>query len=285
MIASRPFRWGCLVLVGLCVVTRAFEALFYVWNDVRFARAYALAHGMDPYGSLDAGVISGIIYGPVGFFLYAPAALWSTPTPALFTAALISSAATLGPAALVIRRGAAAAGRPSWTLPLFTLTALHFHAAAAMAGVWMIHTDAAALGLSCLALYAVLHHPVEKPFSPHLVAAAAAASLAVWAKQTVAPILLIPALYLLARRSRRGAAWVLGLAAAFSSILAIIFSALYGAENLWRTIVTIPSRHARYPGILLHDGARVTEMVEMLCLPLVGLACLMVLEGRAPKGR
>ena len=280
MIASRPFRWGCLLLVVLCVVTRALEALFYVWNDVRFSRAYALAHGMDLYGSSDSGVVSGIIYGPVGFLLYAPAALWSTPTPALFTAGLISSAATLGPAALVIRQGAAAAGKPSWALPLFTLTALHFHAAAAMVGVWMIHTDAAALGLSCLALYAILRHPLGKAFSRWLIAAAAAASLAVWAKQTVAPILLIPALYLLVRGARRGAFWALGLGIAFSSILAIIFSALYGVEDLWRAMVTIPSRHARYPGILLHDGARVTEMVEMLCLPLVGLACLMVLEGR-----
>ncbi len=283
MIAARPFRWGCLLLVALCVVTRAFEALFYVWNDVRFSRAYALAHGMDLYGSSDSGVISGIIYGPVGFLLYAPAALWSTPTPALFTAALISSAATLGPAALVIRHGAAVAGKPSWALPLFTLTALHFHAAAAMAGVWMIHTDAAALGLSCLALYAMLRHPLGKPFSAYLVAAAAAASLAVWAKQTVAPILLIPALYLLLRGTRRGAACVLGLGIAFSSILGTVFSALYGAEDLWRAMITIPSQHARYPGILLHDGARVTEMVEMLCLPLVGLACLMVLEGRDPS--
>ncbi len=283
MITSRLFRWACLLLVALGIVTRAFEALFYVWNDVRFSRAYALAHGMDLYGSADSGAVTGIIYGPVGFLLYAPAALWSTPTPALFTAGLISSTVALGPAALVIRHGAAVAGKPSWALPLFTLTALHFHAAAAMAGVWMIHTDAAALGLSCLALYAIWRHPLGKAFSLYLVAAAAAASLAVWAKQTVAPILLIPALYLLVRGARRGAAWVFFLGVAFSSILAIVFSALYGAEDLWRAMVTIPSQHARYPGILLHDGARVTEMVKMLCLPLVGLACLMVLEGRDPS--
>ena len=279
MIASRPFRWGCLLLVALCVVTRALEGLFYVWNDVRFSRAYALVHGLDVYGSSDSGVISGIIYGPVGFLLYAPAALWSTPTPALFTAGLISAAVTLGPAALVIRYSAAAAGKPSWTLPLFTLTVLHFHAAAATVGVWMIHTDAAALGLSCLALYAVLHHPLGKAFSPYLATAAAAAALAVWAKQTAPPILLIPALYLLVQGASRGAAWVLGLGFAFSLILAIAFSALYGAEDLWRAMVTIPSHHSRYPGLLLHDGARVTDLIEMLCLPLAGLVCLVVLEG------
>ena len=265
-------------------MTRALDGLFYVWSDVRLSRAYALARGMDVYCSLDSGFISGIIYGPVGFLLYAPATLWSTPTPALFTAGLISSAATLGPAALVIRHCASAAGKASWTVPLFTLTALHYYAVAATVGVWMIHTDAAALGLSCLALYAVLSHPREKSFSGYLAVAAAAASLAVWSKQTVAPILVIPALYLLLHRARRGAALFLALGAAFSSILALVFSARYGAEDLWMAMVTIPSNHARYPGALLHDGGRVTDIIEMICLPLVAWACLMAFGGRYEQG-
>ena len=280
MIDSRPVRWSCFLLVGLCVVTRALDGLFYLWSDVRFSRAYALAHGMDPYASLDSGFISGIIYGPVGFLLYAPAAVWSTPAPALLTAGLISSAATLVPAALVIRHSAAAAGKASWALPLFTLTALHFYAAEATVGVWMIHTDAAALGLSCLALYAVLRHPMERSFSGYLAVSAALVSLAVWSKQTVAPILLIPALYLVLQGARRGAAWFLGPAVGFSSILTIVFSTLYGAEDLWRAMVTIPSHHARFPGALLHDAERMTDLIEMICLPLVGWACLLVLENR-----
>ena len=276
LIESRSFRWGCGLLIAACLVVRALDGVYYFWNDVRFSRAYALAHGYDLYTPPDSGVIPGIIYGPVGFFLYAPAALWPAPAAALLSACLVSALATLGPAGLVLADRRIAGEPGPWVLPIFTVVLLHFYWSAATVGVWMVHTDAAALGLSCLALYWTLRHPPEKTLSWQLFAAAATASLAVWAKQTTAPILLIPCAYFLLRRARRSAAWVLLLSAAFAAVLGAIFSALYGFRDLWLAMFEVPSGRARYPGIVLHEGGRITDFMEMMYLLAIVVVCSIV---------
>jgi hypothetical protein len=257
---------GCCAFIAACVALRVLEGLDGPWNAIRFARAYALAHGLDLYTPVDSGVISGLIYGPTGYLLYAPAALWTSPLAAIGTALLISALATLGPAAVVLW-GCRHAPRPHpWVLPLFTVLVLHFYASAAMAGVWTIHTDAAALGLTCLALYWTLRHPVQKLFSWNLAAGAICAALAVWAKQTTAPVLIVPGLYLFLTGCRRGAAWMWTLTVVAAGLLGVIFGALYGFNDLWLTMFGVPSGHERFFGAPLLEWRLITEFMEILYL-------------------
>jgi hypothetical protein len=260
------FRAGCCAFIAACVALRVLDGLDGSWNAIRFARAYALAHGFDLYTPPDSGVISGLIYGPAGYLLYAPAALWTSPLPAIGTALLLSALATLGPAAVVLW-GCRSAPRPNpWALPLFTVLVLHFYASAAMAGVWTIHTDAAALGLTCVALYWTLRHPLQKQFSWNLAAGAMCAALAVWSKQTTAPVLIVPGLYLLLTGCRRGAAWMWTLTVVFAGLLGVIFGALYGFNDLWLTMFGVPSGHERFLGAPLLEWRLITEFMEILYL-------------------
>lgn len=266
MIETKLFRGAAWLLITACVVLRSIEGLFYTWNPMRLARAVAFTRGYDLYTPPDSGVISGIIYGPVGFYLYAPAALWTSPLPALTTACLISALLTLGPAFVILSDRRISAGARAWVLPVFLVLVLHFYASRATAGVWMIHTDAGALGLSCLAIYWTLQHRGGSRFCWRLAAAALCAALGVWAKQTTAPMLLLPCAYFAWRGSRAAAAWVLSLTVLFAALLGALFSAAYGFEDLWLTLFAVPSGHARRPGAPLQEWRSLTEFVEMLYL-------------------
>lgn len=162
VIETRLFRWICALFIAACVVVRTVDGLFYNWNAIRFSRALAFVEGYDLYTPPGSGVISGVIYGPVGYFLYAPAAVWGSPVPAIITACLISVLVTLGPVALVLWDRRNAGGARPWVLAVFTVLVLHFYASGATPGVWMVHTDAGALGLTCLALYFTLRHPLRE---------------------------------------------------------------------------------------------------------------------------
>lgn len=272
------FRVACGLFITACVAVRTVEGLDISWNGIRFARAYALARGLDLYSPPDSGVISGLIYGPVGYFLFAPAALWTSPLPALATACLMSALATLGPAALVLSGRGNSSGAKPWVLPVFTVLVVHFYAASATIGVWTIHTDAAALGLMCMTLYWTLRHPLEKTFSWNLAAAAICAALAVWAKQTAAPILVVPAAYLFLAGCRRGAWRLLGLTGVAAALMGILFGVWYGFSDLRLTIFEIPSGHPRFAGAPLLEWRLITEFMEILFLLGVVLAASAALE-------
>ncbi len=266
MIESSLFRWLCRLLIAACVVVRAVDGLFSHWNAIRFSRALALVLGYDLYTPPDSGVISGVIYGPVGYFLYAPAALWKSPLPAIATACLVSALVTLGPAAWMLSERRNTGGAKPWILPVFTVLVLHFYASGATVGVWMVHTDAGALGLTCLALIFTLRHPVERGFSWNIAAAALCAALAVWAKQTSAPILVLPCAYLLWRGCRAGAVWVLTLTIGSAALLGAVFAGFYGFDDLLLSVFQVPSRHQRYPGAPLREWRLITDFMEMLYL-------------------
>jgi hypothetical protein len=260
------FRFLCGLLIGLCAVVSAVDGLFFQWNGIRLSRALALVGGYDLYTPADSGVIAGLIYGPVGYFFYTPAVVWGSPVPAIITGCLISVLITLGPAALLLSDHRIIGEARPWVMTVFTVLVLHFYASSATPGVWMVHTDASAIGLTCLALYFTLQHPAGRPFSWNLVAVGLSASLAVWAKQTTAPILIIPFAYLLLRRCRGGALWVLTLTLAFAGLFAAVFSALYGFDDLRLTVLEVPSRHPRFPGVLVSDWRVITDFMEMLYL-------------------
>jgi hypothetical protein len=42
---GRFFLWGCAVVITLCATYRVFDQPFYVWNDIRLARTFALLAG------------------------------------------------------------------------------------------------------------------------------------------------------------------------------------------------------------------------------------------------
>jgi hypothetical protein len=284
VIESRLFRGICLLLIAACVVVRSIEGLFHIWNPIRLARAVALARGYDLYTPPDNGVIAGLIYGPVGFLVYAPAALWSTPLPALVTAGLISMLVTLGPALLLLSDRKISEGARAWIAPVFLLLVLHFYASRATPGIWMIHTDAGALGLVCLALYWTLQHPPNRSYSWQLAASALCAALAVWAKQTVAPVLLIPGLYFLWRGWRSSAAWMMGLTAGFAGVFGAIFSAVYGFDHLWLAMIAVPSGHQLHLGAPVHEWRLITDFVEMVYLLGVVVSASVAVSRAEPGG-
>src|SRR5690606_15885513 len=140
----------------------------------------------------DTGPILNHVYGPVAALAFLPVTVFRTPTPAILAAGVLQVAfvwgALLAFAWLVGRRLGAggrlalAAGRAACLLmtrypgPAYWLT--------------MVHADGPSLACGLLACALLVPRPGAPPSRRALLGSAVAAALAVWAKQTAAPLLL-----------------------------------------------------------------------------------------------
>jgi hypothetical protein len=188
-------RIGALVVVpGLLafwssVVGAVAGAPALDWNGARLAPTIALVHGYALYYPATSGPMLSTVYGPLAPFAFLPAALFTTPTPALLCAAAINVAFVVVPL-LWFGWHTRPAHRTSGLLAVVTWLGVCAALARTRAGdMWltMIHPDAPALGLGLLAC-AALWTGDRAPTPRRLHAAAVLAALSCAMKQVVVPL-------------------------------------------------------------------------------------------------
>jgi hypothetical protein len=241
---GRPFTERVLVaLLPLALLATAVEVLPAVAalpiSDVtalRVVPGVALATGHSIYAGPQDGPIIDFMYGPIGAVAYIPAALATSPSAAIAIAGAINAAAFFVPIGWLHRRllggltGVAA-------MLAFVLLACR-DGGLAYSGL-TVHVDAPALGLATVAVGMLVVGRRNR--TAHAVSAAALV-LAAWTKQTVAPIVALLPLYVLAVEGKRAArsylAWVIGFGIVASALLLVAF----GPAPMFFSMVTVPSR-------------------------------------------
>lgn len=235
-----------LVLIAYHVLidwTRNWE-----YNSIRLERTFVLAAGQPIYSDASSGLILNTIYGPLGAVAYLPATLMRTPASAVLAGQVLSLVFVLLPAAVLVRRGASAghasAGHASAFFGFLLIAALVVDLSPLEYVAFTIHVDAPALALSVLSWAAFLRArgPGETRW---LVAAALFASLGVWTKLMLLPLLAALPLWALVMSGRRRA---LRLAVILAAVLAVVSASMVLAfgplDRLIFNTWTVPARHA-----------------------------------------
>ncbi len=214
------------------------------WNGARVVPSVALAAGYDLYYGPDHGPIMSTLYGPVKALCYLPAAWASTPTAAIMIAGTLNVGFILLPLGLIHLAGGRGRTRPpiaAWAGFLFAASAvLDLRATRYMAT--KVHVDAPAVGLGLLSCL-VLMTAAERPGHRRLAVAAGLAVLAAWTKQVEAPLIAAQAVYLGVAYGRKTAVRFLAWGGALGTLVSLVFVALYGFEEMFFNIVTVPARH------------------------------------------
>ena len=251
-----------LVLVGYHVLidwTRNWD-----FNAVRLQRSFVLAAGEPIYPAEDSGPILLALYGPVGAVAYLPATLMPTPASAVLAGQALSLVFFLLPAAFLVRARPGASGEPvsraAAAFGLVLVAALVIDLPPLEYVAFTIHVDAPAVALGVLSWAALL-----RARGPHetrwLVAAALLASLGVWTKLMLLPLLAALPLWALAtggwRRALRLAVVLTVVLAAVSALMVLAFGPL---DRLIFNTWTIPTRHTSEhfadPAVLLRAAKR-----------------------------
>jgi hypothetical protein len=173
------------LMVGLFLtLARIFSMPMDVWNEARLANSIALLKGYSLYGSPGQGPMEEYLYGPVGATAYLPAAVFSRyPTIALLIGGVLSGIYFYIPAAMFMRKAApAASGAMRVAAFVIFVAATNLSQTLPNASTW-IHTDAPALGLAACALTFLL--------DGRSMVAMICGALAVWTKQTFAPLVIV----------------------------------------------------------------------------------------------
>ena len=251
------------------------------WNGCRLAPSMGLWYGAKLYRGPTSGPVLNTIYPPMSFVAYAPAGLCARPSTAVIVGSCVSMMLFYTPY-LVLCLAPRPSSGPGRIL-LGECVFLGFCTLAMTSGTlfssahW-IHSDAPAIGFAagaCLALH-LFHERARLPPGAAL-ASCLCASLAVWSKQTMAPLFVVLPLWVLATR---GAAACARFGSALLGILALVsaaFRSAFGSGALVFNTLKIPARHRwYYEGDAAWMG-RTFLSLELLyeCLPvivLIGLA-------------
>jgi hypothetical protein len=222
------------------------------WNSARLAPTVAMLHGAKLYVSPRGnGAVMNTIYPPMSYVAYLPTAIFSRPTSAILAGSSLSWLMVALPAFwLCAAKGRARDARwPS----LCAVGVMLVFAQAMLTSVPMlmpafhVHADAPMHGFmaaSCLALY--LGREGGQTSARAAAASALFASLAVWSKQTAAPMVALLPVWVAAadgtKAGRRYLAWLSG----FLLGCAVVFRAFFGTSSFFFNVFRIPSRHPWY---------------------------------------
>jgi hypothetical protein len=271
MLKSRvvPLALAAAALAALACLWSAWcEFPIFPWNDHRLAPAFALRHGINPYPLIGGGPLFTWIYGPVALFFNLPATFAETAKTAIQTACLINAVIVLGPLAIIFFGSAELRARGFATSAL----ALALATLLVPRPNLLLHVaDQSAVALGMLSCWALARHP--SPRQPHLIAGAVLCALAVWSKQIALFLLPAQILFLLLTSSRatalRYACWV----ALFGLAALAIFTALFGFQNLWLNLVTIPNR-LPWAEVAPRLFLRAWRLIAQILVPAIGLVVL-----------
>jgi len=220
-------------------ITLVLAAPWFHWNDIRLARAVAFARGYRIYPGRDyVGPIVGTLHTPFGHLVYSPLAWVSNPTNAILFGSCISCGIVFG--ALYFSCFHAGHERDRFeSFACFLVAGLAMTQFPGLRySIFNIHEDAPALALSTISAGLLCR-------SKHLssraqIIAASCAVLAVWAKQTMAPLLVALPLFLLASDGwpvcRR---FLLSMCLAGIVVSAVLTLVFWPPEPLWFNVWTL----------------------------------------------
>ncbi|RXK53438.1 hypothetical protein ESB00_17235 [Oleiharenicola lentus] len=246
-----------LLLGGLAVAYWETTALNtrWTWSACRLAPTIGLFHGQPLYSPEHSGAINGWLYGPVAALVWTPAALAGSPLAALTIAALLNQIFLLTPLLVAAQRLAPTRVAGGVAFVFGAAALLQVYPTWYMASA--LNVDAIAVGLgagSCLLLLTD-----QPPSRRRLGLAAALSVLAVWTKQTEAPLVLAQAGWLWLRHGQASArSYLLAYGAALLAT-AGVFILFFPLPDLIFNLWTVPSAHAR-PGGWQAAWAEVTDL-------------------------
>ncbi len=231
------------------------DAAHYHWNPPRLAPAFALWQGYPMYYGPDNGPVLGNIYGPGLAVAYLPTVLFPLPSQALQAGVLLTALYFFLPLIGVHWKGVVMDPRRSVLagLTMIGFSSILMNSPPLGRLAFSIHADAPAMslcGLACVFLHGEQDRTSRRVWLP----AALCSVLAVWTKQTAAPILLALPLYLwYVERPQVGLRYVLWL-----TIVLIIVSGMFlicfGVRPLLFNMFVVPSHHPWFTGI---DGFKI----------------------------
>lgn len=238
MRSGRFLAAGLLLALAATLVLRVFQLRTNGWNAPRIAPAIALFDGYPLYTVPEQGPITGNIYGPIGTLVYAPAVFGSTSQSAITIGTVIAALLYFGPVAWLLgglRGGQSVLSGIMLPLALFVILTVFTDPLNNCA--FLVHADAPALGLSCLAIGCLVR--LKNPTAA-FIAAAELATLAFWSKLTAAAI--FPAILLAGWRGNdfRTRFRLLTCLLLGGTVITLLILAGSGFRETWFNVFTVP---------------------------------------------
>ncbi len=226
------------------------------WNDARLLPAASLVRGLPVYPAPFEDAIAGNIYGPVHAFAYVFAGVLPHPTACVSVGVLLSVLLYAAPLAVAVWSSPDRVGR--WPLFLGALSLFGFLTVGNRAlsfAAFTINADVVAVGLGGVACVA-LARGLEARSERWMWTAAIGASLAVWGKQTAAPLLAALPFWCLFRNGPRAAGGFLVKGATALCGFSLVMLGLFDAESLLFHMFVFPAGHPWHEslGVLSRGG-------------------------------
>jgi hypothetical protein len=236
--ACTPF---CGILLIGIVIRMILKAPFMYWNEPRLAPIFALTRGYRLYYGPDSGPALCTMYGPLTALAYLPVTIFHSPTIIFLLAGTLSTAFFFLPILwLHIDRLPYRSPKFIYGLWGFICFGLFiYHSLALGWSAFSIHADAPALGFSALACYALYQRRQKDRLTPFIVSALSCV-LAVWTKQTLAPLVLALPVYLWLAEGRRSAVRYALCLLTLGSAISLLFFWWLGRDMIFG-MFTIPS--------------------------------------------
>ena len=259
------------------------------WTAGRFSPTYSLLKGFTLYYPVDSGPIYNTIYPPMSYLAFLPAAIFSTPTPALLAGALLSQCYVLLPVlAICFSRHGDEGKTRTPLLSLFVYFGFWKFLASTTLGIMLgsVHADAPAIGfatMACGVLYARRFDAM--PSARTMLASAAFASLSIWSKQIFAPLfVLLLGWMLLTHGPRAALKFGIWLATALAAV-STVFLGTFGLRPMAFNILELPSSH---PWTYAPDYTKgflvfLVEMASVAGPVLLGLLGLAYVAAKRPS--
>jgi hypothetical protein len=277
---DRALRYA-LPLLLLIFAADVFDGIVrgpqWMWNEARLARGLSLAYGYPLYpGEHALGPIIGTMHAPLGYVVYTCLAVFKDPVAALLAGCALSALLYFIPLLWIHLRGGHGA-RLSGAYGFLACAAIVLASPGSNYSSLNIHVDAAALSAAVLA--AGILATARGPMNTGLLASSALLSvMSVFAKQTMAPVPVALACFLLfAEGPRRFARYLLLQAASCALAGGAVLAAFRPPRDLLFNTYTLathlrgPEGTARLLDGLYDERVTLAALVPVLAVLLIGL--------------
>jgi hypothetical protein len=263
-------------LFAIEVLAGILSAPASIWNEIRLSRSLALLQGFSLYpAEHEIGPIIGTLHPPLSHYLFLPAAAIHDSTTSIVAGSLIACLMVFSALGFALASAAPAGGRWAITAMSFLFCGfLIVESEGTFTAAFRIHADAPALAFATIACTFVGTRNRRMPSSSIWIAAAAC-TMAIASKQTIAPVALAVALYLaIAEGGKRFTMFLLASAVTGGSLLAVVLSILPARDFLFNTLLLAAHRPLKPGHLEILAGAYRKGRLEALpaLLPLLVLA-------------